>query len=156
MRHSAGKYTLGKQPQQMEQPEVQARDRIVVARIAQIQKPQHLLVDEVEPEESVIADSLCDGEIEVRRIAQRRRRVPRRRDGQEQSNPGTNRKLRRSAAIAIGRWPPDRAARADRNHGAIRPFRSNPTAIAAHSLIAQAAGCASWWSSARASDHRPR
>ena len=44
----------GKQPEQVKQPELDARDGIVVARIAQIQEPQHVLVDEVEPEKAVI------------------------------------------------------------------------------------------------------
>ncbi len=36
----------GKQPQQVEHPEIQTRDGVVVARIAQIQKAKKLLVDE--------------------------------------------------------------------------------------------------------------
>ena len=43
----------------MEQPEIQSRHRVVIPRIAQIQKPQHLLVDEVKPEEPVIRPPLA-------------------------------------------------------------------------------------------------
>ena len=38
----------------MEEPEIEARHGVVVARIAQVQKAQKLLVDEVEPQEAVI------------------------------------------------------------------------------------------------------
>ena len=52
----------GEQPDQMEEPEIEARDGVVIARVAQIQKPQKLLVDEEEPEEAVIlARARCAG-----------------------------------------------------------------------------------------------
>ena len=68
----AGKYTLqGNSQSQVKQPEVEARDRVVVARIAQVQKTQQLLVDEEEPKKPVILSRpAVQGEGEVRRIAQ--------------------------------------------------------------------------------------
>jgi len=39
----------GKQPCQVEQPEPQARNRVVVAGITQVQETQQLLIDEEEP-----------------------------------------------------------------------------------------------------------
>ena len=41
--------SAGKQPQGMEQPEPEPRNRIVVARVTEVEKSQELLVDEVKP-----------------------------------------------------------------------------------------------------------
>ena len=68
----------------MEQPEVEPRNGIVIARIAQIQEAQQVLVDEIEPEEAVIfARNAAHRKIEIRRIAERRQHVPRRGNQQE-------------------------------------------------------------------------
>jgi hypothetical protein len=73
----------GKQPDEMEEPEVEARDGVVVARITKIQEAQHLLVDEIEPQKAVVfAGNATPGEVENRRVAQSRQHVPGRRDGQ--------------------------------------------------------------------------
>ena len=67
----------------MEQPEIQARHRIVIARIAHVQKTQQLLVDEIKPQEAVIfARSAAHREIEIGRISQRRQDMPGRGDQQ--------------------------------------------------------------------------
>ncbi len=71
----------GKQPDQMEQPEIEARDGIVIARVAKIQKAQKLLIDEEKPEKAVIlAGTAVEREDEIRRIAQRGQDVPGRGD----------------------------------------------------------------------------
>ncbi len=44
----------GKEPNQVKEPEIKARHGGVIARIAQVEKAQQLLVDEVKPEEAVI------------------------------------------------------------------------------------------------------
>ena len=46
--------TPRKKPDEVKQPEPQARHGIVIAWIARVEKSQQLLVDEVEPQESVI------------------------------------------------------------------------------------------------------
>ena len=99
-------------PQQVEQPEVQPRHRVVVPRIPQVQKPQHVLVDEVEPEEPVIRAPLAvHREIEIRRIAQRRQHVPRRRDRQRTAaSPQTAAAAATSAAPATAASAPGTAA----------------------------------------------
>ena len=67
----------------MEEPEVQSRDRIVIARRAQIQESQHLLVHEVEPQKAVVfAGHAAHREVEIGRVAQRRQHVPGRGDQQ--------------------------------------------------------------------------
>ena len=77
-----------KEPRQMEEPEPQPRDRVVVARVAQIQEAQQLLVDEKEPQETVIFSlAAVHGEREVRRIAQGRQHVPGNRDQQNHQHP---------------------------------------------------------------------
>ena len=90
-----------KQPHQVKQPEVKARNRIVVSRIAQIQKAEQLLIDEEEPEKAVILPRpAVKREGEIRRIAQRRQNVPGRGDEQDdqqsaegmQPSPGWRRK----------------------------------------------------------------
>ena len=124
-----------KQPQQVEQPEPQPRHRVVIARIAQVQKSQHVLVDEVEPEEAVIRAALAvHREIEVRRIAQRGQHVPRRCDQQQQRNsrrrpqppPRPSReKLPRETQVEQSPLRPEIPPRS-------RPFSSSPVPIAAH------------------------
>src|SRR5690242_8406304 len=42
------------QPEKMKQPEPDARNRVVIARISQIKKPQYLFVDKIEPKKAVI------------------------------------------------------------------------------------------------------
>src|SRR5271155_2496937 len=65
-------HTPGKQPHQVQQPEVQARHSAVVSRIAQIQETEQLLIDEEEPKKTVILPGpAVKSEGEVRRIAQR-------------------------------------------------------------------------------------
>ena len=72
-----------KQPDQVKQPEIQARHGVVVVRIAQVQEAQQLLVDEEEPEEAVIlARPAVQRPGEVRGIAKRRQDVPRGRNQQ--------------------------------------------------------------------------
>ena len=72
----------------MEQPEVKPRHGVVVARIAQVQEPQHVLVDEVEPEEAaVVARLAAQSEIEVGRIAKRGQHVPGRGNHREDQSP---------------------------------------------------------------------
>ena len=86
---TAGKvHAPGKQPDQVKQPEPDPRHGVVVARIAQIQEAQQLLVDEEEPEETVIlARPAVHGEREVRRIAQRGQHMPGHRDQQNDRQP---------------------------------------------------------------------
>ena len=79
---TAGSYTLqGKSHSKWNEPEQHARYCVVVARIAHVQKPQKLLVDEKEPEEPVIfARRAAHREVEPGRVVERRQDVPRRRD----------------------------------------------------------------------------
>jgi hypothetical protein len=61
----------------VQQPEVKARKRVVIAGIAQIQELEQLLVDEEESEKSVIlAGSAMQYEREVRRVSQCRQNMP--------------------------------------------------------------------------------
>ena len=85
----------------MKQPEVEARNGVVVARIAQVQESQQLFVDEEEPEKAVIlARNAVQREVEIRRITQRRQNMPGHRDEQNdqrsrermQALPGPRRK----------------------------------------------------------------
>ena len=74
----------GKQPHQVQQPEVKARHGIVVSRIAQIQKAEQLLIDEEEPKKSMILPwPAVKREGEVGWIAQRGQNVPGRGDEQD-------------------------------------------------------------------------
>src|SRR5208282_1090337 len=67
----------GKQPRQVQQPEIQARDRIVIARIAQVEEAEKLLIDEEEPQESmVLAGTAVQRKSEVRRIPESGQNVP--------------------------------------------------------------------------------
>ena len=71
----------GKQPEQMKEPEVHSRDRVVVAWRAQVQKAQHLLIHEVKPEKAMVfAGNAAHCQVEIRRVAQSRQHVPRRGD----------------------------------------------------------------------------
>src|ERR1700683_1617653 len=64
-------------PDEVEGPEPEARDGVVVARVAQVEEAQQLLVEEEEPPEAVIlAGDALHGEAEVRRIAQRGEDMP--------------------------------------------------------------------------------
>src|SRR5262249_1579695 len=70
-------YAPGKQPHQMQEPEPEAWHSIVVAGIAQIQEPQEMLINEVEPEKSmVLAWTAVYREIEIRRVPQHCQYVP--------------------------------------------------------------------------------
>src|SRR5260370_29776123 len=63
----------------MEQPEPQPRDRIVIARIAQIEESQDLLVDEIEPEKAVVfTRTAVQRKRKIGRIPKRSQNVPRR------------------------------------------------------------------------------
>ena len=56
----------------MKQPEQMARDGVVIARVAHIQKAQQLFIEEIEPEEAVVfARRAAHGKDKIRRIAQR-------------------------------------------------------------------------------------
>jgi hypothetical protein len=69
----------------MEEPEVNPRHRVVVARVAQIQEAQQVLIDEVEPEKPVVlARSAAHGENEIGRITKSGQHVPR--SGNEQND----------------------------------------------------------------------
>src|SRR6266478_7199555 len=62
----------------MEEPEPQPRDRIVIARIAQIEESQDLLVDKIKPEKAVVfARTGVQRKRKIRRIAKRGQNVPR-------------------------------------------------------------------------------
>jgi hypothetical protein len=68
----------GKEPEQVQKPESKARNGVVVARVAEIQKAQDVFIDEVEPEKSVIlAGTAVHGEVEKRRHAAHGKDVPR-------------------------------------------------------------------------------
>ena len=61
----------------MKKPEVEARYRIVIPRVAQIQEAQKLFIDEEKPKKSpILARAAVKSEVEVRRIAQCRQYVP--------------------------------------------------------------------------------
>ena len=79
----------GKQPHQMKRPEIEARDGVVIPRIAQVQKAQKLLIDEEKPEKAVIlARAGLEGERKIGRIAQCGQNVPGRRDRQRDQSAG--------------------------------------------------------------------
>src|ERR1700674_2336460 len=62
----------------MEQPEPEPRDRIVIARIAQIEESQDLLVDEIKPEKAVVfARTAVQRKREIGRITKCGQNVPR-------------------------------------------------------------------------------
>src|SRR5258706_15903614 len=75
----------------MEQPEGGARHGIVIARVAKVQEPQHVLVHEVEPEEAAIFTNLAmKREIERGRIAQRSEKMPGHCDREGDQDPATD------------------------------------------------------------------
>ena len=77
-----------KEPCQIEHPEKHRRNRIVIARVAQIQEPQQLFVDEEEPEEPVIfAGHAPHRELPNRRIADCGQNVPGCGDQQDNNRP---------------------------------------------------------------------
>jgi len=79
----------GEKPDEMEKPEKRARDGVVVARVAKIEKAEELFVDEVEPEEAVIlAGAAVEGEGEVGRIAESGKDVPGRGDEYDDEGSG--------------------------------------------------------------------
>src|SRR5581483_3462920 len=76
-RSSREKCRPGKQPNQIQEPEERARNRVVVARVTQVEEAQQVLVKEIEPEEAAIfAWSAMKGEREIRWIVQRGKDVP--------------------------------------------------------------------------------
>src|SRR5579859_6127992 len=61
----------------MKEPEIKAWNRVVVARITQIQKAQHLFIDKKEPQKSmVLAGAAMQAEVEIGRVSQRGKNVP--------------------------------------------------------------------------------
>ena len=76
------------EPKQMKAPEQRARNGVVVDGPAAIQEAQHMLIHEIKPEEAAVIGRGkglrigAEGEIDVRRILQRRQDVPWQRDGQ--------------------------------------------------------------------------
>jgi hypothetical protein len=75
------------QPDQMEEPEFEARNRVVVARVAAVQESQELFVDEIIPQKTVVlARAGVERPREVGRIAQRGENVPR--GGDDQRDQG--------------------------------------------------------------------
>src|SRR5712691_10918344 len=61
----------------MEEPEPQPRDRIVIARIAQVEESQNLLVDEIKPEKAVVfARSAVQRKRKIGWISKRGQNVP--------------------------------------------------------------------------------
>ena len=84
----------------MKCPEIQARHSVVIARITQVQEPQDVLVDEVEPEEAVIRTRFAvHAEVEIGRIAQGRQDVPGGGNRQQQRETGDG---PQSAPVAFG------------------------------------------------------
>ena len=68
----------GEEPDKVQEPEPEARDGVVIARVAHVQKAQQLLVDEKEPQETVIlARAAVHAQGKIGRITQRRQNVPR-------------------------------------------------------------------------------
>src|SRR5208283_2351310 len=77
----------GKQPDEVKQPEVKPRHCVVIAWVAQVQEPQHLLVHKVKPQEAVVlAGKTAQREVEIWRILQGRQDVPGRGDEQDDSH----------------------------------------------------------------------
>src|SRR5580693_1243711 len=63
----------------MEQPEIEPRNGVVVARITKVQKAEKLLIDEEKPEKSMkLPWAAMQTEIEIRRILKGGENVPRR------------------------------------------------------------------------------
>ena len=128
---TAGKTRSTGRATQMQQPEQRARDGVVVARIAQVQKAQDVLVEEVEPEEPAItARFAVHREIEIGRIAQRGEHDAKaRRSAASRARPEIDRQ-----PLPRGALPPQPRTRAGRRTPcasgktiAIRPFSSSPT-----------------------------
>src|ERR1700719_1016986 len=72
----------------MEEPEPQPWDRIVIARIAQIEESQDLLVDKIKPEKAVVfARTGVQRKRKIGRIPKRGKNVPRR--GNKECNENT-------------------------------------------------------------------
>ena len=83
----------GEEPYEVQQPEPESRDGVVVARIAQVQEAEEVLIEKVEPEKAVIlAGAAVHGPVEVRRVAKGRENVPRRGDKKEQRMPEIGRR----------------------------------------------------------------
>ena len=83
----------------MKKPEVEARYGIVIPRIAQIQEPQKLFIDEEKPKKSVIlARAAVQREVEIRRIAQGGQNVPGRGNQEYDSSPLKGRSRLQAAA----------------------------------------------------------
>src|ERR1700675_2616881 len=65
----------------MEEPEIEPRNRVVIARITEVQKAEKLFIDKEKPKKSVVLPrAAMKAEIEVGRVAQRGQAVPRRGD----------------------------------------------------------------------------
>src|SRR5216683_7296891 len=91
----------------MEGPEIEAGNGVVIARIAQVQESQQMLVDEVEPEEPAIgAGFAVHRQIEIGRITQSRQYVPGSSDEQQKRHP---RHWTQPTPVALGKEDVKRA-----------------------------------------------
>ncbi len=89
LNYPAGERTPWEQPHQVEQPEQQDGDAVVVLRPSGAEEAEQVLVEEVEPEEAaVVAGAAGHGEVEVRRVPDDGQDVPRRGDGERQQRSG--------------------------------------------------------------------
>src|SRR5207245_9704468 len=82
--HDALPSTQRKEPREMKQPKPRTGDRIVIARVAQVQEAEHLLVDEIKPKEAMVVTwSAVKRQGEIRRMSQRGEDMPRRGNRQD-------------------------------------------------------------------------
>src|SRR4030095_4764109 len=66
-----------KEPDQMQEPEPEARNGIVIVRITTIQEPQHMLIYEIKPEKPVVlARTAVHREVQKWRVAQCGEHIP--------------------------------------------------------------------------------
>src|SRR5579864_8320910 len=70
-----------KKPREVKKPEIEARNGVVISRVAEVQKSKKLFVDEKEPEKPMILPRpAMQRERKIRRVAHRRENVPGSRD----------------------------------------------------------------------------
>ncbi len=129
----------GKQPDEMQRPEKEAGNGIVIARVAQIQESQQLLVNEEKPEKAVVlVGSAVKREREIGRIPKGSQNVPGRRDqeGNQRAAKGPQ-ALPRAERKELMRQRQVNETGAHRKHHRDQAFQQQPSPRLAARITAQ-------------------
>src|SRR6516164_306373 len=109
----------------MQQQEWHSWNRIIVARIAQVEEPQDMFIDKVKPEEATIHSRVAaEREVEERRITETRQNHPGRKECDAQE--GAGKRAQEKPGFALQKSATNQQVKHSRrngNHDRQQPFK---------------------------------